>query len=506
MSELLGTTVEDLIKTMKDRRVRIPSEIGAFIALEVCEGLVEGPAAVRPADIRVAEDGSISVFAPPGSATSEDAARGVVAMLGSLLVAAGTGVPRALVGLLEAGPSSGRWDLSSLRDDLEASLVPLNRAAARRVLGRMLREARKPRSMIPSSAPSEAPPGDPTLDAQLDDLLGGDLDDPDDTYSNARANADADLDAELDATLAGLDDPPPRREEVVPPSDATIAEDSPSLDARKVRSDAPTAPPPAAEPSGPPAGLDLERLGAELDRPKRTSVLPWILAFVAIIAATSAAFALLRPDLIDAALGRPPAPPAPEGPTAEERAAERRAQLGRFGTLTVSATPEQSQVLMFVGRGPAQAEDLPVGMAHEFVVIADDRTPTRSFIPADAEWEVVEGGRRYELALQAGTGEMSGDDLELGDTTLPRDALGAPGVELGTARIITNPPGAKVYLLIGFSPSVTVENVQTREVIELLVYHEGHPVRTVLVSPSDWVENEDGTKRAEIQTTLEGAE
>ena len=69
MSELLGTTIEELIATMKERRVRIPSEIGAFIALEVCEALAHGPAAVRPADVRIAEDGTIGVFAPPGSAT-----------------------------------------------------------------------------------------------------------------------------------------------------------------------------------------------------------------------------------------------------------------------------------------------------------------------------------------------------------------------------------------------------------------------------------------------------
>jgi hypothetical protein len=148
MSELLGTTVEEVIEVMKERCVRIPSEIGAFVALEVCEALEAGPAVVKKGDVRIADDGTISVFAPPGSATSEEAARSVVSLLGSLLVAAGTGVPRVLVGLIERGPSSGRWDLSSLRDDLEASLVPLNRGAARRVLARMLREVRKPRPEI----------------------------------------------------------------------------------------------------------------------------------------------------------------------------------------------------------------------------------------------------------------------------------------------------------------------------------------------------------------------
>lgn len=500
MSELLGTTIEQLIGTMKERRVRIPSEIGAFIALEVCEALSDGPARVRAPDVRIADDGTISVFAPPGSATSEESARSVVGLLGGLLVAAGTGVPRVLVGLLEEGPASGRWDLSSLRDDLEASLVPLNRAAARRVLARMLREARKPRSSAPVRSPSEAPPpGDPTLDAQLDDLLGDE---------EPAARGPASMNAALDATLA---DP----EGEVPAEDRTIAEDSPpSFDepdpARMVRnapSGAPTQPgigvaakdeKPTVEES---AGLDLEQLGAQLDTPRRRSPLPWILAFVAIFAATAAALAVSRPDLVDALLGRPPPPPEPTGPTDEDRARELREQLGHYGTLTIQVIPGESQILLYVGLGPAEADELPIGVAHEFVAIADGRVPTRAFIPADADW--AEG--RYELAMQAGDDEMSEEDLDLGPTTLPRHALGAPTAALGTARVITNPPGAKVYLLVGYSPTVVVENVSTVDAVELLIYHEGHPVGYEVVRPSDWVVNEDGTKRALVSVTLEGA-
>jgi len=507
VSELLGTTIEELIATMKERRVRIPSEIGAFIALEVCESLLEGPAAVRTSDVRVAEDGSISVFAPPGSATSEEAARSIVALLGSLLVAAGTGVPRVLVGLLEEGPTSGRWDLSSLRDDLEASLVPLNRAAARRVLARMLRETHRPRSEAPSSRPprGRSQPGDPTLDDQLDDLLSGDAMPGDD----APPSEEASLDAELDATLADFDG------SQVDGADRTLAEDSappfedePTGRQRRTRSDAPTAPREKQDPTPDPAPrprLDLEALGDELDRSqKKSNPLPWVLAFVAIVAAAAAGLALLRPDLVDAMLGRPPAPEEPEGPTPEDQERLNREHRARFGTLEIVAQPAESQVLMFVGRGPAEAEELPVGMAHEFVAIADGRRPTRAYVPADATWEEGDDGPRYELALQAGTEEMAEADLALGETTLPRDAMGAPGGSLGTVRVITNPPGAKVYVLIGFSPRVIVENIRTDEVVELLVFHDGHPVATEVVPPSAWEESPDGSKHASIEITLEG--
>lgn len=545
MSELLGITVADLVQTMKARRVRIPSEIGAFVALEVCEALVAGPAAVKLTDVRIAEDGTISVFAPPGSATSEEAARSVVSLLGALLVAAGTGVPRTLVTLLENGPSSGRWDLSSLRDDLEASLVPLNRGAARRVLSRMLREASKGRSRPPSRAPSAAPPpGDRSLDDQLDDLLGG-LDENaaatkpasarpqsrPERGADSRAGADADadldegldedpdegldedLDAELDATLDQLGAPgapsePPRAASAAPaaagseepePDDATIADEAPPFA---------DAAPPAAREAAPerrgPRG-DLDALAEQLEEPEKSNPIPWILAMLAIAAATAAALALMRPDLVDAVLGRPPPPPAPEGPTEADRERMLREHRARFGTLEVRAVPERAQVLLYVGRGPAVAEELPLGVAHEFVAIADGRRPSRAVLPADAEWEETEEGRRYELAMQAGDEPMAADALELGPTRLPQD-VGSPSTTLGDVRVVTNPPGAKVYVLVGFSPTVTLQNVRTDEAVELLVYHEDHPLERVVVAPSDWEPATDGSKRASVSVVLEGAE
>ena len=98
---------------------------------------------------------------------------------------------------------------------------------------------------------------------------------------------------------------------------------------------------------------------------------------------------------------------------------------------------------------------------------------------------------------------MAAEDLALGDTRLPQN-VGSPTTELGTVRVVTSPPGAKVYVLVGFSPSVIVENVRTDEAVELLVYHEGHPVSRHVIGPSDWQEAADGAKSAILEVTLEG--
>ena len=216
--------------------------------------------------------------------------------------------------------------------------------------------------------------------------------------------------------------------------------------------------------------------------------------------------ALTRPDLVDAMLGRPPPPPPDPGPTEEDRERMLREHRARWGTLTATVQPDDTQVLMYVGRGPAEAVEIPVGAATEFVAIADGKAPTRAVLPADAEWTGEGDERRYDLAMQVGEQGMAPEALDLGETRLRGVDLGAPSGAVGTVRVITNPPGAKVYLLVGFSPRVVVQNIPTDEVVELLAWREGYPAARAVVGPSDWTEGPDGAKTAEIALTLEGYE
>ncbi|MBX7195705.1 MAG: hypothetical protein K1X94_26850, partial [Sandaracinaceae bacterium] len=203
-----------------------------------------------------------------------------------------------------------------------------------------------------------------------------------------------------------------------------------------------------------------------------------------------------RPDLVDQALGRPspdeipdaavPPPPEPEA-----------------GTLDVDSTPQRAQTFLFVGRGPTVVEDLPMGVAHEFLVVADGHRPQRVIVPPDAQFEDTPEGPRYELAAQAGAVLAEGETIEsvdLGPSLLPA-APGTPG-DLGSVRVITNPPGAKVFMLIGFTPDVHVENQPTHEAIELMLWLEDHQLERVVVGPSDW-QGEGSHQEAHIRATLE---
>lgn len=177
------------------------------------------------------------------------------------------------------------------------------------------------------------------------------------------------------------------------------------------------------------------------------------------------------------------------------------AHRNKFGDLVVDADPDDAQVLLFVGRGPAVAENLPIGIAHEFVAIADGKRPTRAVVPKSADWSETDDGARYELAMQAGDEAMSFEELRVGDSKLPRDVGSGQG-KLGSVRVITNPPGARVYLLIGFGANVRVSDLPTDQAHELLVVNDEHEPERLMVGPSDWKSGPEGPM-AKVEVELE---
>jgi hypothetical protein len=162
----------------------------------------------------------------------------------------------------------------------------------------------------------------------------------------------------------------------------------------------------------------------------------------------------------------------------------------RYGELRVSSSPARAQVLLLIGQSPAVVRGLPLGIAHELVAVSEGRQVAREVVPSDASWTEDNGVLQYELALQLGEGKP-GAERELGPTRLPRSSsapAGAPGTPTGatgSVRVITSPPGAQVYQLIGFTPDVRVENLEVKEPAELLIYLSGYePARVALAEES----------------------
>lgn len=134
--------VRDLLGSLRRKNVPIPYEVGTYLALETCEQIQERPSEVDINDIWVDAQGSITVnVAHSIEGSPSRATESILSMLSELLLAAAPGVPDPLIALVEPDVSSLPNNLTELRDDLLSKLVPLNRQASRRVLGRLFREA-----------------------------------------------------------------------------------------------------------------------------------------------------------------------------------------------------------------------------------------------------------------------------------------------------------------------------------------------------------------------------
>lgn len=399
---MMSLTVEELVAILGAKQARIPYEIGAFVALEVCETVREAPAIADPQSVMVASDGTVSVASPPDTASRAEAASSVKQLLGHLLTLAGPAIPPLIVALSTQERARNGDALASMASELRGALMPLNRGAARRVLARLIREAQ-------------------SLD-----------------QGEAEALVPEDHD-----TLPGVDSTPGDTGQVGPATAVRGGSETRAVAWRFLGAGA-----------GAVAVLALLGLG----------VLLWLRAG--------------------------------------------RAENVRLGDLSVRVAPPAAQVLLFVGRGPAVAEGLPVGVAHEFVAIAEGRAPGRSLVPAGAHWERTRYGRSYKLTLNlgAGAGAGVGADLDV-DIATPL----APVVRasrrggLGEVHIVTAPSGARVYRLAGVGPTVRLRALRTDLATELLVASAGYLASRVIAGPSDW-RYHDGRATAELRVTLEPAQ
>jgi hypothetical protein len=154
------------------------------------------------------------------------------------------------------------------------------------------------------------------------------------------------------------------------------------------------------------------------------------------------------------------------------------------GTIDVTVSPSDAQIFVFIGRGPAAADGLPIDAAHEFVVFDEGLEPSRAIVAKGATWATTDSGPLYELAVQARPASTAASSGDLGaPQTAPTSASDRAS---GTIRVITNPPAAKVYRFVGLGPTVRIPVASIHEGQELLVFRAGHETRRAVIGPSDW--------------------
>src|SRR5947209_4177204 len=136
-----GIRLSDLVAAMARKGSPLATETGLFIALQASEALSDNPAATPLSGVRVMAARMVEVTTTSASpaASESDCVRAIASMVEAVV----TPIPPGARAMTERARGGQIKTLEGMRAEIEALLVPLNRSAARRVLGRLAREHAK---------------------------------------------------------------------------------------------------------------------------------------------------------------------------------------------------------------------------------------------------------------------------------------------------------------------------------------------------------------------------
>lgn len=157
-----SVTLLDVLSIVSQRRVPLAPELAGYLALEIAEQCAADDSLVDASTVYVSEEGSVAVVRAKKGETSGSTEASIRALLGKLLEASGSQTP-ALAAAARKKPGAG---VGSVTEDIEAALIPVNRAAGRRALARLAREVKRVLLGVgrnasvppPARPPSERPP------------------------------------------------------------------------------------------------------------------------------------------------------------------------------------------------------------------------------------------------------------------------------------------------------------------------------------------------------------
>ncbi len=231
-----------------------------------------------------------------------------------------------------------------------------------------------------------------------------------------------------------------------------------------------------------PAILDLpadEELAHDL---KGAGTLRALLVVFLVVGAAAAAVAIVQPELVRGWLGLRTEEPVPEAP-------EPIAQEPIAGELVLHVVPADARVLMFAGRSPVDMENVPIVNPPLVLATLEGHADTWARVPADARWS----NGRFELAIRLLSASEVSPSPPL--TAMVPDSQ----TELGVLRVVTTPPAAKVFRLLGRGPDVHLRDVDIHRVQELLVLHPRYEPHREIVPTAAW----DDPERPLVERTIE---
>ena len=146
----MSVTLSEVKRAAKAHRAPLAGESAGYLVLAIADQVLGAPRLVQASDVQLTEDGALRVLS--GHASSEaDAELSLRRALDQLLLVASSGS----AALTRASRRATPLGLPGLVRELEAALIPVNRAAARRALARVHRETS--RALVSGSLPPDEP-------------------------------------------------------------------------------------------------------------------------------------------------------------------------------------------------------------------------------------------------------------------------------------------------------------------------------------------------------------
>jgi hypothetical protein len=134
-----SVTLDEVFAVVRSKRVPLAPELAGYLLLEVAEHADPAGGDLDPKSVFVGDEGTVALVKPRREGATGDAEASIRAALARLLEASGSQTPA----LAAASKRKSGGGLPALSEELEAALIPVNRAAGRRALARLAREVKR---------------------------------------------------------------------------------------------------------------------------------------------------------------------------------------------------------------------------------------------------------------------------------------------------------------------------------------------------------------------------
>ncbi|WP_394838313.1 hypothetical protein LVJ94_15530 [Pendulispora rubella] len=475
-------TLEEVFAVVSAKRVPLAPELAGYLALEIAEGAGGAPGEVDPRQVYIGDEGTVALVRQKrNDAATDKAEESIRSLLQRLLEASGSQTPA----LDAAAKKEAGAGIASLAQELEAALVPVNRAAGRRALARLAREVKRvtlgvgrnasippdaqQRRSIRGSQPSyPGQAGRTTADGrksrprdEVDSLLSA--------FEVEGPRSDAVVSRDL-KEIAGLTPTPP------PIHPASLPMPVPVPAPASAKTPAGTFPASTREPvsstrasASAPLSAPLSSRGQALTAPgqgpgqrqaaKRIGI---IVAAVAVLAVGAVVLAwILRSG------SRTPAT-FPVEKAALEPGPSARPPRPCKATVIITDAPPRAELLVRAGQTPLEVPRMPVGARLEFVATGEGFAPKRAVIPARAAWDAGSGKPRYEMTIELEKSRAKSGAIDPWPPGEPGSEVGGHGAP-GTVHIVSTPRSAEIWLLAGLGPEATIDQLACDSDVDILV-------------------------------------